>query len=76
VRVFENRVLTRIFRLKKDEITGGWKKLDNEELYNFHSSPAIMRTTTSRKVRLAGHVARAEARTAYRDLIGKPERDY
>jgi hypothetical protein len=53
--VFENRVLMRIFGLKRDEVTGGWKKLDTEELHNFYSSQNI--TIKSRRMRWAGHVA-------------------
>jgi predicted phosphoribosyltransferase len=53
------------------------KQLHNEALFNFHSSPVIMMTVTSGKVRLARHVARSgKETTAYRDLVGKPERDY
>jgi hypothetical protein len=56
--VFENRVLRRIFGLKRDEVTGGWKKLHNEELHNLYYSPSIIRIIKSRKVRWVGHVAR------------------
>jgi hypothetical protein len=45
--VFENRVLRRIFRLKRDEVRGGWRKLNNEELCDFYSSPSIIRTMKS-----------------------------
>jgi hypothetical protein len=55
--VFENRVL-RIFRPKKDEVTGERKKLYNEELNNLYSSPNIVRVIKSRRKRWAGHVAR------------------
>jgi hypothetical protein len=57
LRVFENRVLRRIFSLKRDEVTGGWGKLYNEELHNLYSSPSVIRTIKSRKMRWAGHVA-------------------
>jgi hypothetical protein len=57
LRVFENRVL-RIFGPKKDEVTGGWRKLHNEGLHNLYSSPSIIRMINSRSLRLAGHVAR------------------
>jgi hypothetical protein len=57
LRVFENRVL-RIFGPKRDEVTGGWRKLYNEELHNLYSSPSIIRMIKSRRMRLAGHVAR------------------
>jgi hypothetical protein len=56
--VFENRVLRRIFGSKKYEVTGGWRKLHNEELHNFYSSPSIIRMIKSRRMRWAGHVAR------------------
>jgi hypothetical protein len=56
LRVFENRVLSTIFRPKGDEVTGGWRKLHNEELYNLYSSPSISKLITSRRMRLAGHV--------------------
>jgi hypothetical protein len=54
--VFENRVLRRIFEPKKDEVTGGWRKLHNEELHKLYSSPSIIRMTKSRRMRWAGHV--------------------
>jgi hypothetical protein len=74
LRVFENRVLRRIFGLKRDEVTGEWRKLHNEELHNLYSSPGIIRTIKSRRMRWAGHVARmGEKRNAYRILVGKPE---
>jgi hypothetical protein len=56
LRVFENRVL-RIFGPKRDEVTGGWRKLHNEELHNLYSSPSISRMIKSRRMRLMGHVA-------------------
>jgi hypothetical protein len=58
VRVFENRVLRRIFGPKRDEVTGEWRKLHNEELYNLYFSPNIFRMIKSRRMRWAGHVAR------------------
>jgi hypothetical protein len=58
LRVFENRVLGRIFGPKRDEVTGGWKKLHNEELHDLYSSPSIIRIVKSRRMRWAGHVAR------------------
>jgi hypothetical protein len=70
--VFENKVLRRIFGLKRDEVTGGWRKLHNEELRDLYSSPSIIRIIKSRKVRWAGHVARMEEKiNAYRLLVGK-----
>jgi hypothetical protein len=72
--VFENRVLRRIFRPKRDEVTGGWRKLHNEELRDLYSSPSIIRIIKARKMRWAGLVARmGEKRNAYRLLVGKPE---
>jgi hypothetical protein len=74
LRVFENRVLRRIFGPKRDEVTGGWRKLHNEELHNLCSSTSIIRMIKSRRMRWAGHVARmGEKRTAYRRLVGNPE---
>jgi hypothetical protein len=72
--VFENKVLRRIFGPKKDEVTGGWRKLHNEELRDLCSSPSIIRIIKSMRMRWAGHVARmGEKRKAYRLLVGKPE---
>jgi hypothetical protein len=72
--VFENRVLRRIFGPKRDEVTGEWRKLHNEELNNLYSSPDIIRQVKSRRMRWAGHVARmGEVRKVYKILVGKPE---
>jgi hypothetical protein len=57
LRVFENRVLRRIFGVKRDEVRGGWRKLHNEELHNLYSSPSIISTIKSRRMKWAGHVA-------------------
>jgi hypothetical protein len=57
LRLFENRVLRRIFGAKRDEVTGGWRKLHNEELHNLYSSPSIIRMIKSRRMRWAVHVA-------------------
>jgi len=74
LRVFENRVLRGIFGLKWDEVTGGWKKLHNEELNDLYSSPNIVRVIKSRKMRWAGHVAHmGERRGVYRVFVGKSE---
>jgi hypothetical protein len=56
--VFENRVLSRIFGPKRDEVTGGWRKLLNEELHNLYSSPSVIRMTKPWRMRWAGNVAR------------------
>jgi hypothetical protein len=72
--VFENRVLRRIFGPKRDEVTGEWRKLHNEELHNLFSSPDITRQVKSRRMRWAVHVARmGEQRKVYKVLVGKPE---
>jgi hypothetical protein len=72
--VIENRMLRRIFRSKRDEVTGEWRKLRNEELNALYSSPNIVRVIKSNKMRWAGHVARmGEGRGVYRVLVGKPE---
>jgi hypothetical protein len=72
--VFENRVLRRIFGPKRDEVTGGWRKLHNEELHGLYSSPSIVRVITARWMRWAGHVARMrKVRGAYNILVGRPD---
>jgi hypothetical protein len=72
--VFENRVLRRIFGLKRDGVTGRWRKLHNEEFHKLYSSPIIIRIIQSRRMRWVGHVARmGEKRNVYRLLVGKPE---
>jgi hypothetical protein len=72
--VFENRVLRRIFVLKRGEVTREWRKLHNVELHNLHSSPSIIKIMKSRRMRLAGHVARiGEKRNMHRLLVGKSE---
>jgi hypothetical protein len=71
--VFENRVLMRIFGPKRDEVTGGWRKLHNEELHGLYSSSSIIRVIKARWMRWAGHVAHIEkVRGAY-ILVGRPE---
>jgi hypothetical protein len=72
--MFENRVLRRIFRLKRDEVTGGWRKLHNEELHNLYSLSYIIRMIKSRKMKRSGHVTLMwKKRNACRILMGKPE---
>jgi hypothetical protein len=74
LRVFENRVLRRIFGPKRDEVTGEWRILHSEKLRDVYSSLSIIRIIGSRRMRWAGHVARmGEKRNAYRLLVGKPE---
>jgi hypothetical protein len=74
LRVFENSVLRRIFGPKRNEVTGEWRRLYNEEPNDLYSSPNIIRVIKSRRMRLAGHVARmGEGRGAYRILVGRPE---
>ena len=74
LRVFENRVFRGIFGPKRDEVTGEWRKLHNEELNDLYSSPHFVRVIRSRRMRRAGHVARmGEKEGAYRVLVWKPE---
>jgi len=74
LRVFENRMLRRIFVPRRDEVTGEWRKQNNEELNDLYSSPNIFRVIKSRIMRWAWHVARMEERRGvYRVLLGNPE---
>ena len=74
LRVFENRVLRRIFGPRRDEVTGEWRRLHNEELNDLYCSPNIVRVIKSRRMRWAEHVARmGEEKGVYRVLVGKPE---
>jgi hypothetical protein len=74
LRVFENRLLRRVFGPKRDEVTGEWRKPHNEELNNLYSLPNIVRVVKSRRMRWAGHVAHmGENRGVNRVLVGKPE---
>jgi hypothetical protein len=73
LRVFENRVLRRIFGPKRDEMTRDRRKL-HEELHGFYSSPSIVRVIKARRMRWAGHVAHmGKVRGAYNTLVGRPE---
>jgi hypothetical protein len=72
--VFDNRVLRRIFGSKRDEVTGEWRKLRNDELNDLYSLPNILRVIKTRRMRWAGRVARmGEGRDVCRILVGKPE---
>jgi len=74
LRVFEDRVLRKIFGPKRDEVTGERRKLHDEELNDFYSSPNIVRVIKSRRMRWAGHVAlMGERRGVYRILMVKPD---
>ena len=72
--MFEIRVLRRVFEPKRDEVTGEWRNLHNEELRDLYSLPSIVEVVKSRRMRWAGHVARmGEGRGVHRVLVGKPE---
>ena len=74
LRLFENRVLRRIFGPKRDEVTGEWRKLRNEELNDLYSSPNIVRVIKSRRMNWARHVAHmGDGRGVYRVSVRKPE---
>ena len=67
-------MLRRVFGLQRDEVTGEWRKLHNEELSDLYSLPNILRVVKSRRMRWAGHVAgMGEGRVVHRVLVGKPE---
>jgi hypothetical protein len=74
LRVSENRVLSRIFGPKRDEVIGDWRKLHYDELHNLNYLAVIVRMMKSRRMRWTGHVARIGAkRNAYRIPVGKPK---
>ena len=74
LRVFENTVLRKILGPRRDEVTGAWSRLHNEELNDLYFSPNIVRVIKSRRMRWAGHVVRmGEGRVVCRVLVGKPE---
>jgi len=74
LRVFENRVLKRIFESKREEVAGGWRRLHNEELHKLYAQPRKIRVIKSRRMRWAAHVARVGViRNAYSILIQNPE---
>ena len=69
--MFENRVLRRVFGPKRDEMTGEWRRLHNEELHDLYCAPNIVRVIKSRRMSLAGHVAcMGEGRDAYGGFWG------
>jgi hypothetical protein len=74
LRVFENRVLRRVFGPKRDKVTGEWRKTHKEELNDLYSLPNIVRVIKSRRMRWEEHVARiGEDRGVHRVLVGKPQ---
>jgi hypothetical protein len=73
LRVFVTRVLRRISGQKRTEVTGGWRRLHNEELHNVYSSPSIIRMIKSMSMKWVRHVARMGQRNTYRILVEKPE---
>jgi hypothetical protein len=74
LRVFENRVLRRIFGQERDEVMGDCRKRHNEEFHNLNGSPSIISMIKSRRMRWAGHVARmGTRRNAYRIFVGNLE---
>jgi len=74
LKFFENRVLRKIFGIRKNEVTGEWRRLPNEDLNDLYTSPNILRLIKSRRMQWAGHIGRmGEERVVYRFLVGKPE---
>ena len=75
MRVFENRELSKIFGPKREDVTGEWRKIHNEELNDMYSTFIFVRVTKSRRIKWARHVARmGDRKSVYRVLVGKPER--
>jgi hypothetical protein len=81
--VFENRFLKRIFGPKRDEVTGEYRKLHNEEFHNLHATPHLIRQVKSRRMRWAGYVARVggeRKRTSFwwesPKPLGRPKREW
>ena len=73
--MFETRVLRRIFGSERDEVTGEWRRLHNEELNDMYCSPKIVRVVKSRRMKWTGHVASMRERTGvYRVMVGKPDK--
>jgi hypothetical protein len=75
LRVSENRLLRRIFPLKRSEIIGGWRKLHNEELHNLYSLPSVIRMIKSRRMRWARYVARMERRRLHVGFWWKSQKE-
>jgi hypothetical protein len=75
LRVFENRVLRRIFGPKRDEMMGEWRKLHNKELHDLYSSPSIIRIMKSRRMRWSSHVARMVRRESHIDYWWESQRE-
>jgi hypothetical protein len=72
--VFGSRVLRRIFGPKREEVTGDWRRLHNEQLHNLYAPPNVTKVMKPRGVRWAGYVVcMGEVRNAYIILVGKPE---
>ena len=71
LRVFENRVLRRVFGPKRDEVTGEWRKLHNDELRDLYSLPNIVRVVKSGRMRWVGHVARMGEETCAQGFGGE-----
>jgi hypothetical protein len=75
LKVFENRVLRRMFRPKREEVAGGWRRLQNEELHDLYTSPNVIRVIKGGRMRWTVHAARTrEMRNPYKILVGEPER--
>jgi hypothetical protein len=73
LRVYENRVLRRTFWAKKEQVTGRWRKVNNEALHNLCSSPKIIRVMKSRRMRWVGHAARMKDEKCVQNFSRKPE---
>ena len=72
--MFENRVLSRVLGPKRDEVTGEWRRLHMEQLYDLHTSLNVIQVSKSKRMKWSGHVARmGDGRGVHRVLIGKPE---
>jgi hypothetical protein len=75
LKVFENRMLRRIFGPKRNEVTGEWRKLHNKELHDLYTSPRIIRIIKSRRMRWVGHVARRGRRGTHIDYWWESQRE-